>query len=165
VWSEKNTKEQEKNMSLKTILEKYPRSESNLIKILLEFQETKNDNCITESEVKEISEYLGLPESKICSVISFYSFFSFKPRGKYVILVCKDVPCFVNSSESIRDALENELGIKVGETTPDKLFTLEYTGCLGCCDNPPAMEINGKTYPGLTVKKVREIIAEYRRMG
>ncbi|HOP57337.1 MAG TPA: NAD(P)H-dependent oxidoreductase subunit E [Bacillota bacterium] len=152
-------------MSLKNILEKYPRNESSLIKILLEFQDTKKDNSISESEVKEISDYLGVPESKICSVISFYSFFSFNPRGKYVILVCKDVPCFVNSQVSIKDALEESLGIKMGETTKDGLFTLEYTGCLGCCDNPPAIEISGKTYCGLTLKKVREIIDEYRRMA
>ncbi len=149
-------------MSLKTILEKYPQSETYLIEILLEYQMTKNEHFISEEEIKTIAEHLSLTESKVSSVISFYTLFSKVPRGRYIIRVCKDVPCFLNSQTTILNSLEALLGIHVGETTENKLFTLEYTSCLGCCNKAPAMLINGTTYTNLTENKVKTIISDYK---
>lgn len=149
-------------MSLKTILEKFPRSETYLISALLEFQDSKPDHCISDEDICTVADYLGITESKVCSVISFYTLLSRQPRGKYIIRVCKDVPCFLNSSTTILEALEDILGIHVGETTENRLFTLEYTSCLGCCNKAPAMMINGTTYTDLTVNKIKTIISDYK---
>ena len=149
-------------MDLREILVKYPKKEDQLIEILLEYQAIKSDHYISKDDIKEIANYLNVPESKICSVVSFYSFFSVTPRGKHIIQVCKDVPCYVSSSVDVLKTLEKELGITVNETTDNKQFTLEYTSCLGCCDKGPVMRINDKIYTQLTTDKIKAILSEYR---
>jgi len=149
-------------MLLEDILLKYPPSEEHLIEILLEFQTQKETHYISEEEIAKIASYLHISESRVCSTNSFYSFFSDKPRGKHIIQVCKDIPCYVNDSFNVLETLQKLLGIHVGETTANKKFTLETTSCIGCCDNPPAIRIDGKMYTNLTVDKIKAIIAEYR---
>ncbi|MBU1141120.1 MAG: NAD(P)H-dependent oxidoreductase subunit E, partial [Firmicutes bacterium] len=84
-------------MLLKEMLQKYPKTEDQLLEILLEYQTSKSNHYISKEEIIEIANYLGVAESKVCSVLSFYTFFSDKPRGKHIIQVCKDVPCYVSS--------------------------------------------------------------------
>jgi len=147
---------------LEEILKKYPQHEDSLIEILLEYQNKKTKRFITEEEIAQISNYLGVTESKVCSVVSFYTFFSTEPRGKHIIQICKDVPCYVNGSGNVLKTLEQLLNIRIGETTKDEKFTLEYTSCLGNCDGAPAMRIDGKTFTNLNPNKVKAIISEYR---
>ncbi len=147
---------------LREILAKYPKEEEYLIEILLEYQTSKKNHYISEKDVNEISKHLDIPESQICSVISFYSLLSMVPKGRYVVQVCHDVPCFVNEAQSIYDKLVEILGIEDGETTEDNLFTLEITECLGCCNEAPAMRINEKVYTGLTPTKVEKLILDLR---
>lgn len=149
-------------MVLQEILNQYPPTEDSLIEILLAYQAEKKDHFISNEEIAAIAQYVQTTESKVCSVLSFYTFFSNKPRGKYIIYVCKDVPCYVNEAGNIIRTLERLLGIKVGETTPNNMFTLEYASCLGACNQAPAMRIDGKTYTNLTTDKVKAIISEYR---
>jgi NADH-quinone oxidoreductase subunit E len=147
---------------LKELLEKYEKKEDLLLEILLECQIVKNDHYISKDDIKEIANYLSIPESKVCSVLSFYTFFSDKPRGKYIIQVCKDIPCYISSNINVLNIIEKELGIRVNETTPNKQFTLEYTSCLGCCEAGPVMRINDKIYTHLTADKIKAILSEYR---
>ncbi len=149
-------------MILKEILQKYPKKDDQLIEILLDYQSAKSNHYISKEEIIEIADYLGIPESKVCSVLSFYTFFSVKPRGKHIIQVCKDVPCYVSSNIDILKIIETELGILVNETTPNQQFTLEFTSCLGCCDVGPVMRINDKIYTHLTADKIKAILSEYR---
>ena len=149
-------------MELKDVLLKYAKKEDQLIEILLDYQMEKSNHYISREEIVEIASYLGIPESKVCSVLSFYTFFSDKPRGKHIIQVCKDVPCYVSSDVNVLKIIERELGIRVNETTPNQQFTLEYTSCLGCCDVGPAMRINDKIYTHLTADKIKAILSEYR---
>jgi len=149
-------------MSLESILTKYPKEEAKLLEILLEYQEQKPDHSISEPEVAMIAHYLDITESKVTSVISFYTLLSLSPRGKHIIQVCHNVPCFVNDSPGILKTIEQILGIHLGETTQNRLFTLEGTSCLGCCDVSPAIRIDGKVYGNLTPEKVKTIISEYR---
>ncbi|MBU1142313.1 MAG: NAD(P)H-dependent oxidoreductase subunit E [Firmicutes bacterium] len=149
-------------MMLKDVLQKYAKTEDQLIEILLDYQNVKSNHYISKEEIIEIASYLSIPESKVCSVLSFYTFFSDKPRGKYVIQVCKDVPCYVSSEINVLKIIERELGIRMNETTPNQQFTLEYTSCLGCCDAGPAMRINDKIYTHLTADKIKAILSEYR---
>ena len=148
---------------LEEIIEKRGRSPENLLHILLEYQTSKDSNHISEEEVKKVAEELGVTESRVYSIITFYSLFSTVPRGKYIIQVCGDVPCYVNGSVNVVKELEEILRIRTGETTPDRIFTLEHTSCIGCCDKAPAMRIGGEVYGNLTRDGIAEIISLYRR--
>lgn len=147
---------------LKEILSKYPKEQEYLIEILLEYQTSKKNHYISSEDVARIAEHLDIPESQICSVISFYTLLSMTPKGKYVIQLCHDVPCFVNDTQSIYDKLVELLKIQDGETTEDNLFTLEIAECLGCCNEAPAMRINNNVYTSLTPAKVEKIIEGLR---
>ena len=149
-------------MPLREILEKYPNTEDYLIEILLDYQKTKINHYLSEAELKEIAQYLNVSEAKVSSVMTFYTFFSMKPKGQHVIQICHDVPCYLNDQTTVLDTLTNLLNIEVGGTTEDKMFTLEYTSCLGACDKAPAMRIGEKTFTSLTPNKVKAILSEYR---
>jgi NADH:ubiquinone oxidoreductase subunit E len=150
-------------MQLKSIIEKYGRSSENLIHILLEYQSEKESNHISEDEVRRVADELNVSQSRVYSIITFYSLFSTTPRGKYVIQVCGDVPCYVNGSVDVLRELENILGISPGETTQDRLFTVERTSCIGCCDIAPAMRIGEELYGNLTPEMIAKTISLYRR--
>ncbi len=149
-------------MNLKDIVIKHGKSAENLIQILVEYQNGKDRKYISYDEIRYLSEELGITESAICSVVSFYTLLSLKPRGRHIIQVCTDVPCHVNGSTDIAAELAKLLNIQFGDTTPDGIFTLEYTSCLGCCDRAPAVRIGERLYTGLTPDKIAGLIAEYR---
>ena len=114
-------------------------------------------------EVQElVSELTGVPVSEIYGVVTFYSFFSMTPKGKYVIGVCLGTACYVKGSQLVLDKFSELLGIKPGETTADGLFTLDVLRCIGACAVAPAVSINGKVYPQVKVDSVKDIIADYR---
>jgi len=150
-------------MHAKEIVEKYGKTADNLIQILLDCQKTSDRSYLTEEDLKTIAQEMNLPESKVYSVATFYSLLSTKPRGKHVIQLCRDVPCYVNGSFSLKEELENMLQICMGETTKDGVFSLEYTSCLGYCEMAPVMRIGETIYGNLTSEKLSEIVAEYRR--
>ena len=150
-------------MQVKEALDKYGRSPDKLIGAMLAYQNTTPCNYLTEDDIREFARETGLPESRIHSVASFYSLLSTKPRGKYIIHVCYDVPCYVNNSVNVVKELERILKVKMGGTTEDGLFTLEYTSCLGCCDKAPAMQIGDNLYGSLTKDRISAILSEYRR--
>jgi len=143
---------------IQAVLSRFPREETYLIEILRAIIDAHPSHVITEAQMKEVAIYLNITESKVSSTVSFYSLLSDKPKGKYVIQVCRDVPCYVSDSTSIVSTLESLLAIKIGQTTYDGLFTLEFVSCLGCCDHAPAMRINATTYTDLTPTKVKAII-------
>ena len=113
-------------------------------------------------EVQEvISAELNIPVSDIYGVVTFYSFFSLKPKGKYVIGVCIGTACYVKGSQNVLDKFAEILNIKCGETTADGLFTLDGLRCIGACGIAPAISINGKVYPKVQLSEVAHIITEY----
>ena len=101
----------------------------------------------------------------IYGVVTFYSFFSLEPKGKYVIGCCLGTACYVKGAQQIIDKFSEILGIKAGETTADGLFTIDALRCIGACGIAPAVSINGKVYPKVTVPQVVKIVEEYRAMG
>ena len=114
-------------------------------------------------EVQElVSDLTGVPVSEIYGVVTFYSFFSMTPKGKYVVGVCLGTACYVKGSQLVLDKFSELLGIKPGETTEDGLFTLDVLRCIGACAVAPAVSINGKVYPQVKVDSVKDIIASYR---
>ena len=116
-------------------------------------------------EVQElVSDLTGVPVSEIYGVVTFYSFFSRTPKGKYVVGVCLGTACYVKGSQLVLDKFSELLGIKPGETSKDGLFTLDVLRCIGACAVAPAVSINGKVYPQVKVDNVKDIIASYRAM-
>jgi NADH-quinone oxidoreductase subunit E/NADP-reducing hydrogenase subunit HndA len=114
-------------------------------------------------EVQElVSSLTGIPVSEIYGAVTFYSFFSLTPKGKYVVGVCLGTACYVKGSQLVLDKFEELLGIKPGETSEDGLFTLDALRCVGACAIAPAVSINGKVYPMVQVGQVEGIIKEYR---
>lgn len=149
-------------MDLQTILSKYPPQPQYLIEMLIDVDDAKEHHYVSEDELRAIAAYVGVRDSQVYSVMSFYTMLSTVPRGKYVIQVCKDVPCYLNDDFNVLKTIEDELAIGVGDTTADQLFSLELTACIGCCDEAPAMRINHETYTNLSDEKVRSILESYR---
>ena len=149
-----------KDEKMKEILETYTKDKSNLIQILNEVQEYYG--YIPKSAQVEISEYLGLPMAEVYGVITFYSRFTLKPKGKYNISVCLGTACFVKGSEKILDRVKEKLGIDVGETTPDGKFSIEATRCIGACGLAPVFTVNDEVYGKATPEMIDKVIEEYK---
>ena len=114
-------------------------------------------------EVQEIvSEKTGISVAEIYGVVTFYSFFSLKPKGKYIIGCCLGTACYVKGAQQIIDKFSEILGIGPGETTEDGLFTIDALRCIGACGIAPAVTINGTVYPKMEVGQVADVIAQYR---
>ena len=113
-------------------------------------------------EVQEIvSERTGISVAEIYGVVTFYSFFSLTPKGKYVIGCCLGTACYVKGAQQVIDKFSEILGIKPGETTKNGLFTIDALRCIGACGIAPAVSINGQVYPKVSVNAVPGIVDEY----
>ena len=142
------------------ICKRYEKESTPLMMILSDIQK---EYGYIPLEVQElVSQETGIPVSEIYGVVTFYSFFSLTPKGKYVIGVCLGTACYVKGSQGVIDKFQEILKIKPGETTEDGLFTLDALRCIGACGIAPALSINGKVYPKVTVANVPNIIKEYQ---
>lgn len=113
--------------------------------------------------LKHISVRLGIPYSEVAGVVTFYSFFSTVPRGDHVIRVCLGTACYVRGGKEVLAAFQSELGIDVGETTEDRLFSLEVGRCFGACGLAPVVMIDEEVHQRVKPSKVRELLASYRK--
>ena len=141
---------------LKEILEQYVQDKSNLIQILNDVQNYYG--YIPERAQKEISEYLNVPMAEVYGVITFYSRFTLKPKGKNHIAICLGTACFVKGSERILDRAKERLHIDVGETSKDGKYSLEATRCIGACGLAPVFNVNGEVYGKATVKMFDKVL-------
>lgn len=149
-------------MQLDSIIEKYKGSQERLIQILLDLQKASGHNYLPEECIIEISKKLDMPLSKVYEVTTFYSMFNQEPKGKYIIEICKSAPCHVRGSKDVAKMFQEALGIKIGGTTSDNMFTLQYSNCFGACDISPAIKIGEKVYGNLTIEKIKELINMYQ---
>ncbi len=117
---------------------------------------------IPEKIIYYISELVNIPAADIYGVITFYSQFRLKPLGKNLIRICEGTACHVNGAKSILSVLQDELGITVGETSDDGIFSLQSVACLGCCSLAPVIMINNTTHGNLTQDKLKKIIKKYK---
>ena len=148
---------------IEEIIARYENEKTPLMMILSDIQ---HDFGYIPLEVQElISDKTGIPVSDIYGVVTFYSFFSLTPKGKYVIGVCLGTACYVKGAQQVLDKFAELLNIKAGETSADGLFTLEALRCIGACGIAPALTINGKVYPKVAVADVAKIVEEYRSLG
>ena len=120
---------------------------------------------IPEAAIHYISDIVGIPAAQIYGVITFYTQFRLKPLGRHLIRICNGTACHVNGSELMGQVMEDELGIGVGQTTEDGLFTLQSVACLGCCSLAPVMMVNEETHARLDPKKIRKILKTYQTAG
>lgn len=148
--------EEEKYSLLKDVITDYDRKESNLIQVLHMAQAIFG---YVPPEVQHfIADQMDLSLSKVNSVLTFYSFFSTQPKGKYTVAICLGTACYVRGGKEVLNKLRSVLGIDVGATTEDKIFSLSVMRCIGACGLAPAMTINNKVYKQVNPNKIPRIL-------
>ena len=142
------------------ICDRYADEKTPLMMILSDIQKEYGYIPLEVQEV--VSGRTGISVAEIYGVVTFYSFFSLQPKGKYVIGCCLGTACYVKGAQQIIDKFTDILKIAPGETSEDGLFTLDALRCIGACGIAPAVTINGTVYPKMTVDTVPKIIEQYR---
>ena len=143
------------------ICDRHANDKTPLMMILSDIQKEYGYVPVDVQEI--VSAKTGISVAEIYGVVTFYSFFSLTPKGKYVIGCCLGTACYVKGAQNVIDKFSELLGIKPGETTEDGLFTLDALRCIGACGIAPAVSINGKVYPKVAVGQVEGIIDSYRQ--
>ena len=142
-----------------TILQKHPKDPSSIIQVLLDIQ---NELYYLPRDVLDyVSRSLNVPLSRTYSLATFYKAFSLKPKGKYPIAVCTGTACHVQGAVKILEQIQRELGIKEGETTIDKKFSVETVRCLGCCGLAPVVTVGKNLHGKVPMAKVSKILKQY----
>ncbi|MGB9694462.1 MAG: NAD(P)H-dependent oxidoreductase subunit E [Caldisericaceae bacterium] len=136
--------------------------EHSLIDSLHELQDADRENFIKGKDAISVARKSKLPLSKVYGVATFYTMFSVYPRGKHIIRVCNSLSCHMAKAEDIVEKLKEVLGVEMGETTPDKEFTLEESSCLGMCSVSPAMMIDDMPFGNLSTDDIPLILEKVR---
>jgi len=144
---------------LEGIIEKYRTRPGGLIPALEEAQVTLE--YLPVPVQKKIASGLNLPLSRVYGVVTFYSFFTMKPRGKHTVRVCLGTACYVRGGKAIAEKIEKEFGVTEGDTTPDRLFTYETVRCLGACGLGPVVIVDDNVHGRMKPGKVREVLNQY----
>ena len=131
-----------------------------LMNILHEVQE--KHGYISEHMLKQISVEQDIPIARLYGVVKFYTMFHTEPQGKYVIEICGSPSCVLNNGVRLEKFLEQEIGAGIGETSKDGMFSLYKVSCIGCCDEAPAMLINGEPHTKMTVERLKLILKKLR---
>jgi len=142
------------------IIEKYNSDHEALLMIMQDISGLYN--YLPPEVIPLLVEKLGVKETVIYSVATFYKTISLEPRGKYIISVCTGTACHVRGADKIMDGLQEKLHIKEGQTTDDMLFTLQAVRCVGCCASGPVITVNKETHGGLDRSSVVKIIDQYK---
>jgi NADH-quinone oxidoreductase subunit E len=146
---------------IKNLADQHGRKRESLLPILQGVVE--REKFLSEHSMIEIAREVEIPASEVYGTATFYSFLETKPAGKYIIRICKTITCAMKGKNQVLFAMQDMLKIKLGETTPDKRFSLLETNCLGWCHKAPAMLINDEVYTELTPEKVRDILSNYMK--
>ncbi|HHT41868.1 MAG TPA: NADH-quinone oxidoreductase subunit NuoE [Firmicutes bacterium] len=148
---------------LQEVLAKYPSEERYLVPILQDAQEAYG--YLPQEVLREVAVKLNISFSKVYGVATFYTQFHLQPRGKNVIKVCTGTACHVRGAGEVLKAIEEELGIQSGQTTPDLEFTLETVACIGACGLAPVIMINDDTHGRLTKSSVKTVLEGYKNQS
>jgi len=141
------------------VIERYRSKPGSLIPVLEGVQETLG--YLPKSIQRKIALGLGLPFSEVYGVVTFYSFFTMVPRGKHTVKCCLGTACYVRGGKKILEKLSGTLGIEPGETTADRLFSLETVRCLGACGLAPVITADDETFRHVKPTKVVELLKDY----
>lgn len=131
-----------------------------LLNILHEAQD--RNGFLSEDVLKKISVKYQVPISRLWGIVTFHTFFRTEKQGEHILELCGSPSCVLNKSRDIEDFLKKVLKIDIGQTTKDKKFSLYKTSCIGCCDEAPAMLIDGEPYTKLTIKRVKQLLEELK---
>ncbi|MBE0536892.1 MAG: NAD(P)H-dependent oxidoreductase subunit E [Phycisphaerae bacterium] len=142
------------------VLEDYKGGDGALIPVLQIAQNMFG--YLPDAVLRRIGEKLNKPHSEVAGVVSFYSFFSTQPRGKYVVRVCLGTACYVRGGKQVLDALKKELQVDVGQTTADRMFSLDVGRCFGACGLAPAIMVNDDVHQRVKPVKLTELLDVYR---
>lgn len=145
-----------KDEFMEKLCKKYQPIKDNLIQMLNEIQD--HYGYVPTHAQKELSDFLNVSMAEIYGVVTFYSRFTLKPKGKYNIAVCLGTACYVKGSQKIMDRLKERLKIESGETTKDGKFSIEETRCVGACGLAPVFTVNGEVYGKATVQMLDQIL-------
>ena len=151
---EKNSLSEE----IENYVSEYGTSRSSLLSVLQAIQ--RKYSYVSDFAQQEVARLLDIHPVEVYSVISFYSFLHSKPCGRNIVRLCQTISCDMKNKDAVVEAVQRELGIKFGETTKDNRITLEYTNCLGMCDQGPAMIVNERVYTKLNPEKAIQILNE-----
>lgn len=146
--------------TVRVVIEQHGASREELIPILNDVN--RRLGYLPSEALDELSRLMRMPKSQVLSVASFYDMLSTKPRGKHVIKFCESAPCHVAGGRQVWQRLQDELGLKPGETSADGMWTLLTTSCLGVCGVGPVMLVDDDIHGNLTPAQVPEILARYR---
>jgi len=144
------------------ILQSFPPQREHILKAMHALQNEHPRHYLSELCLVELAKYFKLTKGQVYGIASYYTMFSLKPRGKYILRLCKSPVCHAMGSHSLFEYFEKEYGLKPYETTNDGLFTLEASECLGRCGKAPSMMINEQVYTELTIDKIKEIISNLK---
>jgi len=145
---------------LEQLVDDHGRTRSSMLFILQEVQ--RRHFHVSEYSMQVIADLLDIHPVEVHSVVSFYSFLDVQPQGQFVIRLCRTITCEMAGKSEVACQLENDLGIRFGETTPDGKFSLQWANCLGMCDQGPAMLVNERIITGVTPEMVHGILQECR---
>lgn len=148
---------------VKEIIRQFGGNKALLLQVILAVQDADPQNYLSEKAVNEIAQEMNISRSRVYSTASFYSEISLKPRGTHLIRVCTNAPCENAGKADILYAIEQELGITIGQTTPDRLFSLESVNCLGACYLSPAVKVDDTIYGNLTPQEIVSVIRDLRK--
>ncbi len=151
----------QKDLSIKEIseiLSTFTKGKDSLIKALHLLQEKHPQNYISQETLEQCCSYFSLTKAEVYGVVSYYSMFSLKPRGKYHISICKSPVCTIMGTDSLVEYLKSEHMLTPGNTSDDGIFSLERVECLGRCGKAPSMMINKEFYMELTNEKIDQIL-------
>ena len=152
---------------VKQILAKYPPEHKRSAVMPLLYLAQREEGFITKSAMQDIAQFLEITETEVASIVGFYTLYHDKKEGKYRMQVCTDLPCALRGADEFLDKLCGNLGIKVGETTPDGLVTLEAVMCLAACDKAPMFQTQGpdgiKYHELMTVDRTMELVEALKK--
>ena len=152
---------------IQAILVKYPEDQKRSAVMSLLYLAQRESGFVTKQSLQDIADILGISATEVSSIVGFYSLYYDEPAGKYRIQVCTDLPCALRGAEEFLEKLCENLGIQVGETTPDGLMTVEHVMCLAGCDRAPMFQVqsdDGLTYyENQTVNSAMDLVERWRK--
>jgi NADH-quinone oxidoreductase subunit E len=144
------------------IIKRYPEGKSKSALLpLLHIAQGENQGWLSVAAMDYVADFLKIQPIEVYEVASFYTMYNLKPVGKYVLEVCRTGPCCLNGAEDVIDYLQNKLGIKVGETTPDGKFTIKTVECLASCGSAPMMQVGMYYHENLNKEKIEGLLEEF----
>ncbi len=153
----------ENDAQAKKIIARYPEGrQASAVLPLLDLAQRQNGGWLSSEAIEYVASYLNIAPIRVHEVATFYSMFNLKPVGKYFIQVCRTTPCWLHGSDELTNTCRRKLGIEIGETSDDDMFSLVEVECLGACVNAPMVQINHDYYEDLTPESFEKVLDALR---